>query len=106
MKKLLAAGAITALAAVAAVPAFAATKTIQVDDDVFKPKTATIKKGTTVKFTWVGESSHNVTRASGPSFKIIGFRKSGSVSRKLTKAGTYKLLCSIHPGMNLTLRVK
>lgn len=106
VKKLLAAGATIGVAAAVAVPAFAATRTITVDDDVFKPKSATVSKGTTVRFRWVGDSPHNVVRTSGPSFQQIGTRRSGTVSRKLKKAGTYKLVCSIHPGMGLTLRVK
>jgi plastocyanin len=106
VNKLLAAAATIGVAAAVAVPAYAATKTITVDDDVFKPKSATVSKGTTVKFRWVGDSPHNVVRVSGPSFQQISNRRSGTVSRKLKKAGTYKLVCSIHPGMNLTLRVK
>jgi plastocyanin len=27
-------------------------------------------------------------------------------TRKLTKAGTYKIVCTIHPGMDLTLKVR
>jgi plastocyanin len=106
VKSLLAGATAVGVAAALAVPAFAATKTISVDDDVFKPKTTTVKKGTTVKFKWVGESPHNVSRTGGPSFSNIGTRRSGSASRKLSKAGTYKLVCTIHPGMNLTIKVK
>ena len=106
MKKLIALGATGVAAAALAVPAFAATKTITVADDVFKPKSTTVSKGTTVKFRWVGKAPHNVVRSSGPSFSQIGTRKSGTVSRKLSRKGTYKLACSIHPGMNLSIRVK
>jgi plastocyanin len=106
MLKLLVPGAVVVTAAIAAVPAFAATRTVKVDDNVFGPKSVSIQKGGTVRFRWAGESPHNVVRAGGPSFKQIGTRTSGSVSRKFAKAGTYKLVCSIHPGMNLTLRVR
>ena len=105
MKKLLALG-VTGVLAVAAVPAFAATKTVKVDDNVFAPKSASVSKGSTIRFRWVGDAPHNVVRSSGPSFKTIGIRRSGTVSRRLTRKGTYKLVCTIHPGMNLTLRVR
>ena len=31
---------------------------------------------------------------------------SGSYKHKFTKAGTYKIVCTIHPGMSLTLKVR
>ena len=106
LKKLIAVGAAGTVAAAFAVPALAATKSISVADDVFKPKSTTVSKGTTVRFRWTGKNPHNVVRTSGPSFSQIGTRTKGSVSRKLSKKGTYKLVCSIHPGMNLTIRVR
>jgi plastocyanin len=104
-KKLIALG-VTFAVAVAAVPAFAATKTIRVDDDVFKAKSVTVHKGDTVRFRWVGDAPHNVMRERGPAFKRIGTRRSGTVKRKLNRRGTYRLACSIHPGMNLKIRVR
>jgi len=99
----LAAGAAVALLTV---PAFAATKTVQLKDNFFTPKTLTVNKGTTVKWVWTGKAPHNVTVRTGP----VKFRSStqvkGSFSKKLTKKGTYQLHCTIHPGMNMTLRVR
>ena len=105
MKKLVAVAAAGALA-LAAVPAFAATKTVGVADNVFRPATLSVKKGDTVRFRWTGRAPHNVTRTSGPSFRKIGNRRSGTVSRRLGRAGTYRLTCTIHPGMNLRIRVR
>ena len=103
--KLIALGAAGALA-IAAVPAFAATKTIRVDDNVFSPKSTSVSKGTTVKFRFVGEAPHNVKRTGGPRFTAISNRRSGTISRKLNTRGTLKLTCTIHPGMDLSIRVR
>src|SRR4051812_43326877 len=108
MKKLIAAGATTALAAGAlAIPAFAATKTVQVKDNVFAPKSITVSKGTTVKWVWKGKAPHNVKVTKGPAKFSSTTQVKGSFSRKLTKKGTYSVLCTIHaPDMKMTIRVK
>ena len=61
MKKLVAVGAATAVAAGAlAIPALAATKTVQVKDNKFVAGSITVSKGTTVKWVWTGKAPHNV----------------------------------------------
>jgi plastocyanin len=107
MKKLIAAGATIAAAGVLAVPAFAATKTVQVKDDVFVAKSITVKKGTTVKWVWKGKAPHNVKVTKGPMKFASTTQVKGTFSKKLTKKGTYTLLCTIHaPGMKMTIKVK
>ena len=82
----------------------AGTKTIQLGDNFFKPKTVTVKKGTTIKFKFNG--FHNVEADGKAAFKNIPNRSSGTVNRKATKKGKFKLLCSIHDGMTMKLTVK
>jgi plastocyanin len=108
MKKYLAAGAATAIAAGAlAIPALAATKTVQVKDNVFVAKKITVAKGTTVKWVWKGKAPHNVTVTKGPARFRSTTQVKGSFSKKLTKKGTYNILCTIHaPGMKMTVTVK
>ena len=108
MKKLIAAGAVTALAASAfAIPAFAATKTVQVKDNVFVANSITVSKSTTVKWVWKGKAPHNVVVTKGPAKFKSTTQVKGSYSKKLTKKGTYSLLCTIHaPGMKMTVKVK
>jgi plastocyanin len=108
MKKYLAAGAATAVAAGAlAIPALAATKTVQVKDNVFVAKKITVAKGTTVKWVWKGKAPHNVTVTKGPARFRSTTQVKGSFSKKLTKKGTYNILCTIHaPGMKMTVTVK
>jgi len=105
MKKLLGVAAALALL-LAAVPAVAATRTVEVDDNVFEPRSTSVRKGDTVRFRWVGRAPHDVVRVGGPRFSTIGTRRSGTVSRRLTRTGTYRLTCTIHPGMNLRVRVR
>jgi plastocyanin len=108
MQKLIAAGAATALAAGAlAIPAFAATKTVQVKDNKFVASSITVSKGTTVKWVWKGKAPHNVKVTKGPAKFSSTTQVKGSFSKKLTKKGTYSLLCTIHaPGMKMTIKVK
>lgn len=107
MKRVIAgAVAVGACAAAAAVPAAAATKTVAAKDDFFTPKSLQVKKGTVIKWRFVGESPHNVTVMSGPVKFRSGNRSRGTYRRKLTTAGTYDILCTIHPGMTQTIRVR
>jgi plastocyanin len=113
MKKILAATAVTALAAAAAIPAFAATTSVKVGDNYYvrdggRP-TVTISKGSTLKFVWKGSSPHNVVKKSGPGGQInSGAKVKGTWSHKFTSGGTYTLYCTIHglKDMGLTVRVK
>ena len=101
--------AITALLVSAAVAAsaLAATKTITIGDNFFKPKAVTVSKSTTVKWVWRGKKPHNVTVISGPVKFTSPTKKSGTYSKKVTKAGTYKIICTIHGSVqSLTLKVR
>jgi plastocyanin len=110
MKRLLAVlvAACVAGAALLAIPALAATKTVSVHDSYFGPKTLTVRKGTTVKWVWRSTRlAHNVVVRKGPQkFRSGAPKKSGSFSRTLTRVGTYRLHCEIHPGMEMTLKVR
>ncbi|HEX8204480.1 MAG TPA: plastocyanin/azurin family copper-binding protein [Solirubrobacteraceae bacterium] len=106
MKKL----ALPALAAVAATAALAppalAAKTVRVDDDVFRPGTVTISSGTTVVWRFVGDNPHNVTVRKGPVKFRSSTKSSGKFSKRLRRGGTYRIVCTIHPGMRMTLKVR
>jgi plastocyanin len=96
-----------AACAALAVPALAANKkTIKLGDIFFKPESTSVKKGTTVVWDWTGKAPHNVTVVSGPQKFRSKVQTKGTFTRKLTKAGTYKIVCTIHPGMDLTLKVR
>jgi plastocyanin len=111
MKKLLAAGAVTVIAAGAAIPAFAGTKSVKIGDNYFvRPAnnaTVTISKGSSLKFLWRGHAPHNVVKRSGPGGAFHSTVKtSGSYSHRFTRGGTYKLVCTIHSNMKLIVKVR
>jgi plastocyanin len=92
--------------ALAAIPAFAKTRSVSVKDDVFAPKSITVKKGTSVKWVWKGKHPHNVTVTSGPVKFHSSTKKKGAYTHRFSKKGTYKILCTIHaPGMKMTVKV-
>jgi len=110
MRRLLIAVAVSAIVAVLAIPAFAATKTVKIGDDFFVRDTGvptvTVKKNDTVKWNFTGDSPHNVTVKSGPAKFKSTTRSSGSYSKKVTKAGLYTIICTIHSGQSMKLRVR
>ena len=53
-----------------------------------------------------GKLPHNVAITKGPTKGTISkVRTKGSVSQKFTTTGTYTIVCTIHPGMTLKLKV-
>jgi plastocyanin len=109
MKRLLAVLCAVAVVAAAmlAIPALGATRSVSLRDNVFSPRSLTVRKGTTVRFVWRGKNQHNVRVTSGPSRFASSVKTRGSFSRRLTRRGTYRILCSIHaPRMRMTIRVR
>jgi len=101
MRKLIILATVVVSTAAIAVPALAATKTVKVGDIWFiskakNHKTIRAKVGDTVKWVWAGAYPHNVTVSSGPVKFKSKTQKKGSFSKKITKAGTYKLYCTVH----------
>ena len=110
MKKLLTTlGAVGVIAAIA-VPALASTKTVKIGDNFFvrssNNATVSIKRGSKIVWKWTGTAPHNVTVTSGPKKFHSRTQSSGSFSAIPHTPGTYKIVCTIHPGMKMTLRVK
>lgn len=82
------------------------TKTIKLDDNFFKPSNVTVAAGTVVTFQWTGSNTHNVTVVKGPQKFTSSNQSDGTYDHTFTKPGTYKIQCTFHPGMNLTVKVK
>ena len=99
--RLLVACAIAAAAVAVHVAASqAAGKTVTLRNIAFAPKHVSIARGASVTFAWRdGDTAHNVVSQGTRRFKPIGIRDSGSQSRTFTKAGTYRYVCTLHPGM-------
>lgn len=78
--------------------------TVVLKDIAFKPGTVSIKTGGTV--TWRFEDKgipHNVV-ANDESFKS-DIRDSGVFKHTFDKPGTFSYSCTVHPGMNGTVKV-
>ena len=103
--------ALAAVAALAALPSLApaagpaahgsATRTIQVRDNFFSPRSVTVPRNTTLKFVWRGRLVHNV--ASGRRI-LISNRTKGSGALRVSRSVT--LNCTLHRGMNLRVNVR
>jgi plastocyanin len=110
MRKLLVAMLIAAAPAVLAAQALAATRSVKIGDDYFVRKgsvpTVTVSKGTKVTWRWAGRDMHNVTVIKGPVRFQSSYKSSGTFSKRVTRTGTYTIVCSIHqPEMTMKLRV-
>ena len=86
----------------------APTTTIKLKDNFFVPSEKTVKSGTRVRFKWAGVNPHNVTKASGPGGRFASrstWRPGVNFAKKFEKVGTYRLVCTLHTGMELKLTV-
>lgn len=99
LRKISALVLVGAAAGVAAIPAFAATKTVRLKDDFFSPKSISANKGDKIKFVWSGDSPHDV-KGMGIS---IPARTSGTKTVTL-KRSSGTIVCTIHSGMKLRVR--
>ena len=92
----------------------AARKTVTVGDNYFTSQNLTVKRGTKITWRWPGyeESGdvHDVGLMKGPrgvrKFRSEAASTDYSFSRKLTVPGTYRLGCSLHHEMRMTVKVR
>jgi plastocyanin len=99
VKKLIVVAVSVALG-VTAIPALAATKRVEVDDNEFSPKVIRAKKGDKIRFTWVGDAPHNVKGAG----INISPRRDGVRTVTVRRGGRF--VCTIHPGMAGRIRLR
>jgi plastocyanin len=87
-------------------PASGGPVTISMKNIQFAPKDQTVKVGQ--KVTWVNQDSvdHDVKADSGADFSSDQFGKGGKFSFTPTEAGEIKYECTLHPGMEGTLKVE
>jgi plastocyanin len=108
-------GVLAGAALISAAPVHGATrKTVAVGDNYFTPKRLTVARGTTIVWRWPGLEEagdvHDVKLSSGPKgvkkFQSEAASTDYTYRRKLTVAGTYKLVCTLHHEMRMTIKVK
>jgi plastocyanin len=109
---------LTVLAGVAllgAAPATAAakSKTIRLYDNYFLPDAVKVKRGTMVVWRWPGFEEagdvHDVKLKSGPrgvkKFHSEAASTDYTFKRRLKVPGKYKIVCTLHEEMRMTIRV-
>jgi plastocyanin len=99
--------AVVALTALA-VGVRAATTTIDQTGGQFSEKSVSVSSGDSIVFTNHDDVAHNVTVVNEDDDAAdLGLQKPGeTLTYKFDKAGRFKIRCSIHPGMKLTVNVK
>jgi plastocyanin len=95
------------LVGVFAVSALASSaKTVKVGDNYYGPRSLTVGRGTKVTWKWVGVLKHNVVVHTGPSAFSSKTQVRGSYIHTFTRRGTYRLVCTVHPKMKMTVVVR
>jgi len=98
-------------ASLAPATAGSSQRTVKVGDNWFVKDTSgtpkiTVRRGTTIKFRFVGNSVHDVVGYRGGKRKFESpLKSSGSYRKKLSKAGTFKLVCSIHGASDQSMKI-
>jgi plastocyanin len=94
------------------VTAKAPKKTVKIGDNFFSPKKLTVAAGTTVTWKWNSDNadSHDVKLNKAPKgvkkFHSDIAATDYSYKKKLSKKGTYSLLCTLHEDMTQKITVK
>jgi len=89
-------------------------KTIRIGDNFFTPDAPKVKAGTLVTWKWPGFDEagdvHDVKLKSAPNgvkkFHSEPASSDYSFKRKLKTPGKYKIVCTLHEDMRMTIRVK
>jgi plastocyanin len=106
---LIPASVITAVAAAAlgASSAGAAGKSVTLRNVSFSPKRLVVPAGTTVTLRWRdGGTRHDVTSVGRKRFTTIRSRTSGDRRVRFARGGTYRFVCTLHPGMSGSIVVR
>jgi len=93
--------------AAAAAARTAPVKVVEVKSNYFAPARLTVKRNTRVRWTWRGSFiNHDVVVRKGPQKFRSPLQSSGTYTRTMRKPGTYRIYCSLHAGMTMTLKVR
>jgi plastocyanin len=98
----------------AAAPAVAKPKgkTVRIFDNYYFKDELTVKRGTTVTWRWPAEAGdvHDVKLKKGPKgvkkFHSQPASAEFSFKRKLGKPGRYRIVCTLHEEMKMTITVR
>ncbi len=108
MRKVTASLVVAGMLGPAVTPAVAAT-TVTVGDNYFirdgGVPSVKVAKGTKVKWVWRGKSLHNVKVTKGPAKFGSASQKSGSFAKRVRKAGTYTIVCTVHGASDQSMKL-
>ena len=79
----------------------AGVRVVKIEDIDFTPRSVTVRKGTTVRWDFLDQGvSHNVISRGSPRFSGSPVKSRGSYRVTFRKSGTYRYVCTLHPGMD------
>ena len=115
--RLAAVAVVAGVALLSATPAQAARpkgKTIRIFDNYFVPDAVKVKRGATVTWKWPGFDQagdvHDVKLKSGPKgvkkFHSEAASTDYTFKRRLRVVGKYRIVCTLHEEMRMTIRVR
>ena len=91
-----------------AAPALASTRSVSVGPGAsFAPRALTIARGDSIRFHWTGHQRHTVVVVRGPQrFRTAVHRADTTITKRLTRGGSYLLVCTLHDDMRLRVHVR
>ena len=82
--------------------------TVKLGDNFFSPESKSVSKGTKVRFKWIGSNAHNVVKKRGPGGNFASTTTAApgiNFTKRFKKRGTYKIICTLHDKMKMSLTV-
>lgn len=80
--------------------------TVRLKDSFFSPSRVTLARGRSVRFAWAGEMAHNLLGPGIPSRLENPVTRRRPFTRVFRRPGRFLFTCSLHPGMEMTVRVR
>ena len=87
-------------------------KTVKVGDNFYSPRKLTVPRNSTIKWAWLSDNSetHDVYLSKGPGgvkrFHSEPAATDYSYAKKLTRKGTYSVICTFHENMKQKITVR
>lgn len=88
------------------------TRTVTVNDNWYGPSKLTIHAGDKVRWRWSADTTdvHDVAVRKAPRgaarFHSDPLAAGDTFTRRLTKVGSYRIVCTFHEGMTMTITVR
>ena len=105
---LLVAAAVAAVVLAVLAPAAGAstTRTVRLKDSYFTPSNLRVRPGDAVRFVWSGVLPHNLVGRGVPRRYEDPAERRKPLRIRFTRRGIFRYVCTIHTGMDMTVRVR